>query len=65
MGEGVKAVMGSKGGGKSSVIKGSASPGGAGGGFVGSPKSLYKADKSLGTKTFSVGKRGLKSGRGM
>ena len=65
MGEGVKAIMGSKGGGKSSVIKGSSGPGGAGGGFVGSAKSLYKADKSLGTKTFSIGKRGLKSGRGM
>ena len=47
------------------VLKGCPGPGGAGGGFVGSAKSLYKADKSLGTKTFSIGKRGLKSGRGM
>jgi len=59
MSENVKAVMGSKGGGKSSVVKGSAA--GGKGGMVGGPQT----DKAVGSKAFLVGKRGLKAGRGM
>ena len=60
MGEETKTVMGSRGGGKSSVVKGSSSSGKKGG-MIGGPQ----ADKSVGTKAFMIGKRGLKTGRGM